>query len=98
MAASERLVVQLTAEEKREVRSRARALGMSVSEYVRKATTGSSDDENATLEELLKRTRNMARESIATIDDTLAFVNASNARIAAMESQAKTAPWVQRSD
>lgn len=89
--ASERLVVQLTAKDKREVRRRARALGISVSEYVRNATTGAPGKEDAELEELLERTKIAARETMAMIDDAVDYVNASNARIAAMEAAAAKA-------
>lgn len=83
MARSERLVVLLTPDEKREVLRRARALSMDVNEYVRTAITGDVDD--AKLEELLERTKDAAEQSIAAIDETVTFVNASNGRIADME-------------
>lgn len=87
-AATERLVVQLTAKEKREIRRRARKAGLNVSEFVRRATTGTSDTPE--LDELLERTRRAAEESMSLIDDTLAFVASSNVRIAAMEAKAKS--------
>lgn len=83
MAASSRLVVLLSPADKRAVRRRAQALGMNVSEYVRAMTTG---DVDAVELELLARTKDAAEQSIAMIDETLAFVNASNARMAVMEA------------
>jgi hypothetical protein len=87
--ASERLVVQLTAKEKRDIRRRARDAGLNVSEFVRRAAAGTLDESNE-LDELLERTRVAAEESIATIDEALDFVNASNRRIAQMEAEAKS--------
>ncbi len=84
-AASERLVVQLTAKDKKELRRRARALGISVSEYVRNATTGKEDED---LAELLDRTKLAAQEAMSMIDDAVNYVNASNVRISAMEEAA----------
>lgn len=88
--ASERLVVQLTAREKREIRRRAREAGLNVSEFVRRVAAGPAPDQDRELNELLKQTAISAQESIAMIDDALDFINASNQRIARMEAKAKS--------
>ena len=88
-SASERLVVQLTAKEKREIRRRARDAGLNVSEFVRRAATGAADMDADVLG-LLDRAERAAKEGIATIDDALDFVKASNVRIARMEAEAKS--------
>jgi len=88
-SASERLVVQLTAKEKREIRRRARDAGLNVSEFVRRAATGAADMD-AELLGLLDRAERAAKEGIAMIDDALGFVKASNVRIARMEAEAKS--------
>ena len=88
-SASERLVVQLTAKEKREIRRRARDAGLNVSEFVRRAATGAADMD-AELLGLLDRAERAAKEGIAMIDDALTFVKASNVRIARMEAEAKS--------
>jgi hypothetical protein len=85
----ERLVVQLTSKEKREICRKAREAGLNVSEFVRRALAGSTDD-SSELNELLDRTKAAAKESIAVIDDALAYVNESNRRIAQMEARAKS--------
>ena len=69
-AASERLVLQLTAKEKREIRRKAREAGLNVSEFVRRAVAGTADADSE-LDELLDRTRAAAKESAAMIDELL---------------------------
>ncbi|HLF10571.1 MAG TPA: ribbon-helix-helix protein, CopG family [Gammaproteobacteria bacterium] len=85
----ERLVVQLTAKEKREICRKAREAGLNVSEFVRRALADTAD-EGDELDELLDRTKAAAKQSIAIIDEALDFVNASNERIAQMEARAKS--------
>jgi len=87
--ANERLVVQLTAKDKREIRRRAREAGLNVSEFVRRAATGAAEADSELLG-ILDRAESAAKEGIAMIDDALAFVNASNVRIARMEAEAKS--------
>jgi hypothetical protein len=87
--ASERLVVQLTAKEKREIRRRAREAGLNVSEFVRQAATGAAEPDSELLA-ILDRAERAAKESIAMIDDAPAFVSTSNVRIARMEAEAKS--------
>jgi hypothetical protein len=88
-SASERLVVQLTAKEKREIRRRAHEAGLNVSEFVRRAATGTAEVDTELLG-LLGRADRAAKEGIAMIDDALDFVRASNVRIARMEAAAKS--------
>ena len=85
--AVERIVVQATPQEKRAITAKAKKLGLPVSELMRRGATAynsaEADDELGTLADaaLASSTR-----AIDAIDDMLAFVSASNARIAAMEA------------
>lgn len=89
--AVERIVVQATSQEKRAITAKAKKLGLPVSELMRRGATAynsaEADDELGTLADaaLASSTR-----AIDAIDDMLAFVAASNERIAAMESQSGT--------
>lgn len=88
-AAVERIVVQATPQEKRAITAKAKKLGLPVSELMRRGATAynsaEADDELSTLADAALASSNRA---IDAIDDMLAFVAASNERIAAMESHA----------
>lgn len=86
-AATARIVVQATPQEKRSLTAKAHSLGMSVSELMR---TGAASF-NPAPEDLLELAR-AAQESIdrsmAAVDAAMASVAQSNARILAMEVKA----------
>jgi hypothetical protein len=87
--ATARIVVQATPLEKRTIASKAKALGMPVSELMRRgATAYLGDDSETELATLADAARDAADRSCAAIDDSLSFIAASNARIAKMERAA----------
>jgi hypothetical protein len=84
--ATARIVVQATPAEKRAISSKAKTLGISAGELMRRGASAyapeSAQDELAALADAA---RDAADRSCAAIDDSLAFIAASNARIAKME-------------
>lgn len=91
--AIERIVVQATPQEKKSITAKAKKLGMPVSELMRRGASAYDVANNdAELGELADRAKLAAERASSSIDDALAFVAASNKRIAAMEAKAaKTA-------
>lgn len=89
-AAVERIVVQTTAVDKQEIAAKAKKLDMPVSELMRRGAfaydAGAHDAELAALADVAKAAADRAG---AAIDDALAFIEASNRRIAAMEAKAR---------
>lgn len=86
--ATERIPVLVTANEKRQIAAMAKASGVSMGEFLRRAAAAfrpSEDDRilEGMIEQMLKTT---AQASTA-IDDAIAFVEASNHRIATLESK-----------
>jgi hypothetical protein len=92
-AAVERIVVQATPQEKKSITAKAKKLGIPVSELMRRGASAYESAQNdAELGELADRARLAAERASASIDDALAFVMASNKRIAAMEAKAAKTP------
>jgi hypothetical protein len=89
-AAVERIVVQTTAQEKKEIAAKAKRLGLPMSELMRRGATAynsaQADEELGTLADAAKSAADRAG---ASIDRALAFIEASNKRIAALEAAAK---------
>jgi len=88
-SAVERIVVQATPQEKRAIAAKARRLGLPVSELMRRGAVAyelSWDDEE--LGALADAAKAAAERAAASIDDALAFVAASNRRIAKLEQKA----------
>jgi hypothetical protein len=85
VAGTERIVVQVTPDQKRAIASTAKRLGVDVSELMRQAVEGItlSDDEEGT-NALILRVNASAKEANDALDDALSFVAKSNERIAAM--------------
>lgn len=87
--AIERIVVQATSKEKNFIAAKAKKLGMPVSELMRRgATAFQSADSEAELGSLADAAKLAAERAAASIDDAVAFITASNKRIAAMEAKA----------
>jgi len=89
-AATTRIPVLVTPSEKEEIARMAKAAGLSMGEYLRRAAASyrAADDEqmlDGMIEQMIKTT---AAASDA-IDDALKFVAASDERIETMEAQAK---------
>jgi hypothetical protein len=96
-AAVERIVVQTTTEEKKAIVAKARRLGLPISELMRR---GASAYEPAEADEelgaLADAARTAADRASAAIDDALAFIEASNQRIAALETERPVEAFVAR--
>ena len=90
-AATERVPVLMTPAEKKRVVSKANKAGLTTGEYMRRAAEGyrPADDDKA-LEAMINEMNKATRNAETVIDDTLAFVAASNKRIEAMEVKAKS--------
>jgi len=84
-AATERIVVQVTTVQKREIVSTAKRLGLNVSELMRQAAQGftpSADEQE--IMALIGRVNASTKEANDALDDALSFVAESNRRIAVM--------------
>jgi hypothetical protein len=90
--AVERIVVQATAQDKKAIAAKAKQLDLPVSELMRRGAfayqSGASDAELGALADAAK---DAADRAGAAIEDALSFIEASNQRIAAMESKAAQA-------
>jgi hypothetical protein len=90
--AAERIVVQATPQEKKAIVAKAKKLGLPISELMRRgAVAYESSDADEELGLLADSAKSAAERATATIDDALAFIDASNRRIAAMERKAGAA-------
>ena len=88
-AAVERIVVQVTAVEKKAIASKAKRMGLPISELMRRGASGhEAAASDADLEAMADAALGAAERAGAAVDDALAFVEASNLRIAALEAQA----------
>ena len=90
-AAVKRIVVQTTASDKSAIADKAKKLDLPISELMRRgAFAYKSEEADAELAALADAAKNAAERAGRAIDNALAFVNASNARIAALEAKAGT--------
>ena len=89
-AATERVPVLMTPAEKKRVVSKANKAGLTTGEFMRRAAEGyrPADDDKA-LEAMINEMNKATRNAETAIDDALAFVAASNKRIAELETKAK---------
>lgn len=87
--ATERIPVLVTPMEKGQIARMAKAAGVSMGEFLRRAATSyrPSEDDEVLLAMIDQMNKTTARAR-AAIDDALTFVEASNKRIAAMERKA----------
>ena len=88
--ANERIPILVTAGEKSRIAAMAKSAGLSMGEFLRRAAAAyrpSNDDEllEGAITQILETTRKAER----AIDDALAYVEASNRRIAQMEARRK---------
>lgn len=87
--AAERIVVQATPKDKRAIVAKAKRLAIPVSELMRRgAVAYEAGDTDEALGALADAAKGAADRAGAAIDDALEFIEASNQRIAAMESEA----------
>lgn len=86
--ALERIVVRVTAQEKKAIAAKATKLGLPISELMRRgATAYQSSEADEELSALADAAKSAADRASAAIDDALSFIEASNERIAAMEAK-----------
>jgi hypothetical protein len=78
--AVERIVVQATAQDKKAIAAKAKRLDLPISELMRRAAFAYESSE--------ADAKAAADRAAASIDDALAFIEASNRRIAALEAKA----------
>ncbi len=91
--ATERVPVLMSAAEKKRLARQAQRAGISLGEYLRRAAAAfSPEEDNEALDALLTQVERSTAAASAAIDDTLAYVEASNQRIAAMEAAARRVP------
>jgi hypothetical protein len=86
MASSERISVLLTAADKRRIAKRSRAAGISMGEFIRRAAAAyrPAIDDNV-LDAMLDRMNKSTARASASVDRTLAYIAASEKRIARLE-------------
>lgn len=88
-AASKRIVVQVTAQEKMAIAAKAQKLGLSIAELMRRGVAAYEskvpDEKLRVLPDIVMEATTFASEAI---DDSLSFAHASNQRIAEMEAKA----------
>jgi translation initiation factor 2B subunit (eIF-2B alpha/beta/delta family) len=88
-SATERVSILMTPAEKKRVTTKARKAGISVGEYIRRATSKYRNNENDQVMEAMIEQMNQATERAEqAIDDALNYVTESNQRIAKMEAEA----------
>ena len=91
--AVERIVVQATAQEKKEIAAKAKRLGLPVSELMRRgASAYRSAEADEELGALADAAKAAAERASASIDDALDFIGESNKRIAALEAAPRRRP------
>ena len=91
-AATERIVVQATAQDKKAIAAKAKRLDLPMSELMRRgAFAYQSSQADADLAALADAAKAAAERATASIDDALDFIEASNRRIAAMDKTLKRA-------
>lgn len=89
-AAVERIVVQATAQQKKAIAAKAKRLGLPIAELMRRgAIAYQSAEADEELGVLADAAKTAAERAGASIDSALEFIEASNARIAALEAGAK---------
>jgi hypothetical protein len=87
--ATERIPVLVTANEKGQIATMAKAAGLSMGEYLRRAAASFRPaDDDRMLEGMIDQMNKTTAQANAAIDKALAFVAASDRRIAEMERKA----------
>lgn len=90
--AIERIVVQATPQEKKTISAKAKKLGLPVAELMRRgAVAYNSAEQDEELGAVADAAMAAADRASDSIDEVLAFVEASNKRIATMEAKAAKA-------
>jgi len=86
--ASERIPVLVTAQEKSRIARMAKGAGLSMGEFLRRsAASYRAPEDDEILEGMIGQMRKATAQASAAIEDALAFVAASDKRIAALEAR-----------
>lgn len=90
--ATERVPVLMTTKEKTRIAKKAKEAGISMGEYLRRAAESfrPTEDDKA-LEAMIDQMLKATERADQAIEDALKYVDASNRRIAAMETKRKVA-------
>lgn len=89
--ATQRIPVLVTAAEKGIIAKRAKEAGLSMGEFLRRAAESfSPSEDDKILEAMIDQIYKTTAQANAAIDQALAFVEASNKRIEAMEKNKRT--------
>lgn len=89
--ATERVPVLMTLEEKKRIVSKAKNIGITTAEYMRRAAEDYQPDNNdRALEAMIDEMNRASTSAENPIDEALGFVAESNKRIARLESKVKT--------
>jgi len=87
-SATERIPVLVTRQEKGQIAAMAKAAGMSMGEFLRRAAASfRPSEDDRVLEGMIEQMTMTTAQANAAIDDALAFVEASNRRIEALEAR-----------
>ncbi|PIV89389.1 MAG: hypothetical protein COW48_00705 [Hydrogenophilales bacterium CG17_big_fil_post_rev_8_21_14_2_50_63_12] len=87
-SATERIPVLVTRQEKGQIAAMAKAAGMSMGEFLRRAAASfRPSEDDRVLEGMIEQMAMATAQANAAIDDALAFVEASNRRIEALEAR-----------
>ena len=88
--ATERIPVLVTSQEKEKIVKRASEAGLSTGEFLRRAAASfSPDDESEMLLGMIDQMIKTTARASAAIDDAMEFVDASNKRMAELDSARK---------
>jgi hypothetical protein len=91
---SKPITLHVTAEEKRHIARMAKAAGISLEEFIRRAATSYIPlEKGAMLEKLTELLNKSTARADSAIDDALAYVEASNMRIGTMKNREKAEPY-----
>ena len=90
--ASERIPVLVTPAQKKQIALMAKAAGLSMGEFLRRAAASfHPSDDDQMLEGMIRQMAKTTARASAAIDEALSFVEASNKRIKALEAKRKVA-------
>lgn len=88
MAATERIQVLVSPEQKARIASKATTVGMTMSEFLRCAADAYAlSEDEAIMQAMIEQLTTTTAQACTAIDDALSFVEASNLRIADLERQ-----------
>lgn len=86
--ATQRINILVSRQEKASITRAAKAAGISVGEFLRRAAASfNSSEDDALLEGMIDQMTKTTAQASAAIDDALAFVEASNRRITELEAE-----------